>query len=494
MTDDSASILAKTARGAGWVVAWRMITRTLGLLSTLVLVRLLAPSDFGLVALATSFSVAIEAFSWIGTEEGVIRHNEPTREVYDTAFTIALLRGSFVGLLIAAAAYPGAAFFGDQRLACVLLALAATAVIESLTNIGIVQFRRDFTFQKEFQLWLLPRILSIVIAIALAAATRSYWALIAGIMSNQLFRVLFSYAMHPYRPRLRLTAWRELAGYSAWNSLVAGLQVLPGRIDTLLIGRMLDPTRVGVYAVGYEIAELPVTELISPLTRSAFAGFAAARRAEVDAGETWLRLVAAAGLLTLPAGVGMSAVAHPLILLAFGPGWAQAVPVVQIVSLAICLTVFGILGQTVFMAHAYMRTTVAITATGLVVRVALLATLIPAFGLVGAAVGAALGVVTEQGLSAFYAMRRLGVGPIRDLLPLVWRCLAATAAMATALWAAGLGWRPFEVIWLAAAVGLGAAIYTLVLAGLWAACGRPAGPEADVLALAAQGLRRRRAA
>src|SRR4051794_19831412 len=243
MTDDSASILAKTARGAGWVVAWRMITRTLGLLSTLVLVRLLAPSDFGLVALATSFSVAIEAFSWIGTEEGVIRHKEPTPEVYDTAFTIAVLRGSFVGLLIAAAAYPGAAFFGDARLTGVLLALAATAVIESVTNIGIVQFRRDFTFQKEFQLWLLPRILSIAIAIGLAAATRSYWALIAGIMSNQLFRVLFSYAMHPYRPRLRLAAWRELAGYSAWNSLVAGLQVLPGRIDTLLIGRMLDATR-----------------------------------------------------------------------------------------------------------------------------------------------------------------------------------------------------------------------------------------------------------
>ena len=62
MTEDDGSILEKTARGAGWVVAWRMITRTLGLLSTLVLVRLLAPADFGLIALATSFSVSIEAF------------------------------------------------------------------------------------------------------------------------------------------------------------------------------------------------------------------------------------------------------------------------------------------------------------------------------------------------------------------------------------------------------------------------------------------------
>src|SRR4051794_12144458 len=178
MTEDSASILAKTARGAGWVVAWRMITRTLGLVSTLVLVRLLAPADFGLVALATSFSVAIEAFSWLGTEEGVIRHAAPTDAVYDTAFTIALLRGSVVAVAIAAAAYPAGAFFGEPRLPAVLLALAAIAVLESLTNVGTVQFRRDFTFQKEFQLWLLPRILSVVIAITLAAVTRSYWALV----------------------------------------------------------------------------------------------------------------------------------------------------------------------------------------------------------------------------------------------------------------------------------------------------------------------------
>ena len=75
-----------------------MITRTLGLLSTLVLVRLLAPADFGLVALASSFSVSIEAFSWIGIEEGVIRHKAPSPALLDTAFTLSILRGAVVVL------------------------------------------------------------------------------------------------------------------------------------------------------------------------------------------------------------------------------------------------------------------------------------------------------------------------------------------------------------------------------------------------------------
>src|SRR3954451_1927164 len=149
MTETDASILEKTARGAGWVVAWRMITRTLGLFSTLILVRLLAPSDFGLVALGSSFSVAIEAFSWIGLEEGVIRHREPSPELYDTAFTLGVLRGAAVGAVIAAAAYPGALFFEEPRLFAVIVALGFTVLMEGLINVGTVEFRREFSFQKE---------------------------------------------------------------------------------------------------------------------------------------------------------------------------------------------------------------------------------------------------------------------------------------------------------------------------------------------------------
>lgn len=497
MSEDHASILAKTARGAGWVVAWRMMTRTLGLMSTLVLVRLLAPGDFGLVALAASFAASVEAFAWMGIEEGVIRHKAPTPALYNTAFTLSALRGAAIGLVVAAAAYPAARFFGESRLAPVMLALAVVALIESLTNIGTVEFRRDFSFQKEFRLWLLPRMLSIVLAIGLALAFRSYWALIAGIVANQALRVLFSYTMHPYRPRLALGAWRQLLGYSAWNSVLAWIGVLRSRVDTLMIGRVLNTTEVGLYSVGYEIAELPVTELIAPLARAAFSGFAAALRAELDSGQTWLRLVAAMGLLTLPAGVGMSAIAHPLVAVAFGPGWERAVPVVALLAVAFCLTVLGIIAQTVFLAQGHMRTLASISLGPVLLRTALLALLIPPFGLTGAAVAACIGIAAEQVFSAVFVMRSLRLSLLHDLVPQIYRCVLATVAMGAALFAAGLGWRPANgppAILLAGGVGFGVTVYVLVLAGLWLAAGRPPGPEADVLTLGRQMLRRPRAA
>ena len=75
------SVLARTVRGAGWVIAWRLGMRVLGLISTLILVRLLVPADFGLLALAASFSAqTIDGMMTLGTEEAVIRQIDPDRQ------------------------------------------------------------------------------------------------------------------------------------------------------------------------------------------------------------------------------------------------------------------------------------------------------------------------------------------------------------------------------------------------------------------------------
>src|ERR1700759_3239894 len=118
-----ASVSRRVAMGAGWVFAWRLATRNLGLLSTLVLVRLLQPSDFGLVALATGFIDAADALSAIGVQDALVRAPVTDRDLYDTGFALSLLRGVLTAALIAAIAWPIGDFFADRRLSVVMLAL-----------------------------------------------------------------------------------------------------------------------------------------------------------------------------------------------------------------------------------------------------------------------------------------------------------------------------------------------------------------------------------
>jgi lipopolysaccharide exporter len=477
------SLLTRTARGAGWIMAWRLGMRILGLISTLVLVRLIAPADFGIIALATSFMQTIDGMLTLGTEEAVIREATPGRTFYDTAFTLNLLRGASVTVLVAAFAFPAAVFFADPRLGSVLLFVACLPLLDGFSNIGAVDFRRDFAFHKEFAIMVFPKLCGIVAAMTTAVLLHSYVAMLIGMGVNRILRVVMSYVMHPYRPGLSLKAWRGLAGYSAWTWLLSLAVLVRDRSDSLLIGRLMSTASVGFYSVGAEVAALPTTELIEPLGRAAFSGFAAGRQQKIDVGETFLRLIGSAALLTLPAGVGLSLVAAPLVALAFGSGWAQAVPVLRILSLSFTVMVFGHLSLHLLSAHALLGRLVGITLAGAVARVVLLMMLIPGFGLTGAAVGAAAAVVLEQALTVWTALRRFHIDP-RTMVSRIWRPVLATGAMAAMLAGTGSGWSDDAgILTLIEAVLGGAATYIAVLVTSWALAGQPDGAETDVLRL-----------
>ncbi|MFC0406741.1 oligosaccharide flippase family protein [Roseomonas elaeocarpi] len=483
-------ILAATARGAGWVMAWRMMTRLLGLLSTLILVRLLPPGEFGLVALATAFALALDVCVSIGVEDQIVRSHDPRPELYDTAFTLNVLRCLLLAVLIAVAAVPAAGFFGDARLAPILFALAASAAATGLTNVGIADFRRHLSFEKEFHLQFLPRVVGIVVTVAGAWLLGSHWALVLGILVNRLGLVVASHWLHPYRPRLSLTAWRELAGVSVWSWANSLATVVRDRADSFVIGRVLSPARLGVYAVGAEVAVLPTTEMVDPICRACMPGFAAALRHgdPVMLENAYLRIVALTALLTIPAGFGISLVAGPVVALAFGPAWVEAVPVVRILGVACTLTLFGGVSAAMLNARVALRTLLGVTVTAATVRVVLLVLLTRPYGLTGAGLAVGLAVMAEHLLLVGLALRALRM-PLGRFLAQLRRPVIATAVMAAVLWWTGLGWAPAPDTAAAAAplllagVALGAAVFVAVLALCWLAMGRPVGAEADMTAL-----------
>lgn len=477
---DSSSLYARTTRGAGWVLAWRWGMRLLGLASTLVLVRLIRPADFGIIALASGFSQTIDGMLTLGTEEAVIRARDPRPSFYDTAFTLNLLRGLFVSACVAALAWPAARFFADPRLGPVLLVVAALPLLDGCANIGTVQFRRDFAFHKEFAIMVLPKLCGIVAATGAAVATRSYAAMLLGMGTNRSMRVVMSYVMHPYRPRLSLRAWQELAFYSAWTWLLSLAVLVRDRADGLVLARMMDTATVGFYAVGAEIAALPSTEVLEPLGRAAFSGFAAGGE---DGAAMLPRLMGVAAAVGLPAGIGLSLVAAPLVHLAFGPGWQGAVPVLRVLSVGFTALVFGHLCLHLLSAHALLRRLAGITLAAAVARLGLLLLLIPRFGLLGGAAAATAGMLLEQGLTVKATMRRFGV-PASALWRESWRPAFASLAMAACLAAARLGWTDDAGLATLLQAGLlGAMVYLATLAAAWRLAGRPEGAEADVLRL-----------
>ncbi|HUN40728.1 MAG TPA: oligosaccharide flippase family protein, partial [Acetobacteraceae bacterium] len=204
MTSPVLSLGRKAAVGAGWMIAWRAASRLLGVFNTIILARLLVPADFGLVAMAMTFETSLLMMTAFPVLDALLRRPEADTHLHDAAFTIQIGRAILTALIIAAAAPIAAHWFAQPRLTALVLALAVLTAINGLSNIGIVEYQRELRFDVQFRLQALPAVLQLVATLGTAWLTHSYWALIVGLAVSRVGRVIMTYTVHPYRPRLSL--------------------------------------------------------------------------------------------------------------------------------------------------------------------------------------------------------------------------------------------------------------------------------------------------
>lgn len=491
-----AAILQRTARGAALMVGWRMVNRGLGLISTLILVRLLTPDDFGLMSLAAAITATLNSASTLGIYNQIIRSRTVTRESYDTGFTLSALRGLLIGAMVFAVAGPAASWFDDPRVRPILQIIAVIPVMEGMYNIGLVEYRRKLMLEKDFIHLSATRFFQIVTTITAAFILRDYTALMIGLTASRLFALILSYLMHPYRPRLSLRAWREFLSVSFWAWLVSVANIVRERADTFVIGRLLGVEAVGLYAVAEEIATLAITELVSPLANACMPGFAAMlRSSDPGAAAAALRRISAIVILVAaPAGFGLSLVAQPLVTAGLGARWLEAAPLIAVMGIAFVPSGLGLIGYALMTAQAAFVQLLMIVALTGAARVAGLLTVGSRYGLLGIAAVAGTVVAVEQTVLTWVAARRVRL-PVSTALRVAWRPLFAACAMAMLLWSLDLGWTAAApattteaLVMLAVAVPLGAAIFAAVLALCWWFSGRPRGAETDLFELMQRSL------
>jgi lipopolysaccharide exporter len=481
------SLANKTFAGAAWLIAWRVVTRSLGLLSTLIMARILLPADFGIIAMASTFSYAVDGLSQLGLSDALVRSRGRVADLFDTAFTLQFVRACLTALLLAALGPAAVSWFNEPRLLPVLLMLAGGALISGVENIGIAEFRRDMRFAVQFRLATLPRLIQVACTLPLALALHNYWALLCGILIAKLARTVMSYMIHPYRPRLGLFGWRELAGFSFWTWATSLAALVWNRCDPFVLGPALGPTALGLYLVAIEIGTLPVSELVAPISEALFVTFAAAQHSGTSSTRHAPLVAVSLFIGIFPAVIGIAAAAGYVVVVLLGPHWAAAQPLVAI-SVWLCpFSVFSYVSGTVLVANGYVQRNF----TGnLLASAAKLAVLVAAVSLSHDLSVIALAAAICVGIESvvfFTLLRGTGGVELGGMLGATLRAMLAGAASIGLLLLTGLGWHPVAMpvlpaLLIGSAIGLLAiASFAAVLLGLWLLAGRPDGPEAQVL-------------
>jgi lipopolysaccharide exporter len=476
------------------MLAFKMLDKVVGLLSTIVLARMLVPADFGLVAMAMVLIGAMNLLVSFSFDVSLIQKQNANRDDFDTAWTFTLLFSAICAVVLAIGAGPAAAFYREPRLELVLYILAFTFFIQGCANIGPVIFRREMRFDQEFKYLISKRLSTFFVTIPLALYLQNYWALVIGQLAGHSISVVASYIVSDYRPRFCMKTKLELFHSSKWLMLGNVVGFVTNTAAQFTIGRIAGSQVLGVYTIATEISTLPTTELIAPINRAAFPGYAKAASDTNVLRSSFLKVIASIALFAVPAGIGIIAVADLLVPAVLGWKWMDAIPVIQVMS------VYGVIQalQTnigyVYLAQGNMRLVTLINAAQAALLVVLLIPMVHYWGVIGAAFASLAAIVIMVPVNQYLIARSLQLSALQFLKKIVRPFLGALAmAGVIVLLKSQLSLDKVTyqyVIALLLCVAVGALVYGLVIYALWRLAGAPEGPEDFVVQKVEQILRK----
>ncbi len=477
--------------GASFMVLLRLCFRLIGIVSTLILVRLLSPDDFGLFGLVTGASAVLDTLSQLSLQIPLLRMAQPTRPHFDTAWTLGLIRSLLFGLMLTAGASVLADFVHDGRLRAICYALSAIIFLQGFENIQLVEYQREFRYDKVFLYQLAGKLSGFVIGLAAAFWLRNYWALVLGTAAGRLFIIPLGYAMRPHRPRLDLSEWRLFFHFSKWLMFINTLWVIDGSMIMFVLGRIVGASGIGLYQIANQVGSLPASEIAAPIRDPAAAGYTRVIHSPALMRQSFLENMDLLVVIVAPLSVGLAALSEPITQIFLGAKWSAAAPLIAYCSFFAFFDAVAHFPGALYMILDRQKLLVLVLSVSMAIRV-------PAV-IVAAHFGGMTATMAALTASAFLNMfiwngcipRVLDVG-IAGVLRATWRSIISCAVMAAAVfWVmSALPASQPAILRLIVEVLAGAVVHIATQFALWMASGRPDSAETLALSLAGKILRR----
>lgn len=248
----------KAIRGVPWTVLNYAGGRLISILTTLVLARLVAPADFGLLALAT---LATNFLYWIadmGFSGTLVIDQELDERGKGTLLTLMAITGVLAGLIALALSPVAAAVFHAPRLEGVLAVTAALLPLGSLAGFWGAILQREFEFRARFYSGIAQSVVAAAVSIPMAALGAGVWSLVIGQVASTVTLLLMNMAWAPYRVRPCLD--REVMRTAVTTSrgfVGQGLSAyIRQQVDTVTVGAAFGTRQVGFYSMANKLGDL----------------------------------------------------------------------------------------------------------------------------------------------------------------------------------------------------------------------------------------------
>lgn len=325
----------KTASGVSWVAVFRVFTRGIAFLRTIVLARILSPAQFGVYGIAALAITFLEIVTETGINVVLIQKKGSINSRLGTAWTVSIIRGFLIAAILALAAAPVSSFFNSPAAKNAIYVISLVPFIRGFINPAIVQFQRNLNFSGEFRFRFSVFAFDSFVAIVLSLATGSAIGLVWGLVAGAVLELALSFIFIKPRPTFSFSSKyaNEIINKGKWVTGAGIFQFLFRQGDDAVVGKLLGEGPLGHYQVAYKIATMPVSEVTDVVNRVVFPVYVKIREDKPRLRRAFARTSTLVSILALFLGATLFVFGETVVRVLLGSNWLEIIPLVKILSI-----------------------------------------------------------------------------------------------------------------------------------------------------------------
>ena len=330
------SLRRSVGRGAVATALSQAVQVATQIASVLILSRILAPGDFGLVAMIAPVVGLLGMLQDFGLVQATVQKKDLKREEVNFLFWVNVAASTAMALVIVALSPLVAAFYQEPRVGPLTAAMAVPMILGALGAQHMALLNRRMEFGRLALITVAGAVATLGVAIAWALASPSFWALFAGSLAGGALSTALAWGFSRWRPGLPHGAEgaRGLLGFGAGITGFNFANFFARNLDNVLIGRVWGEAQLGFYDRAYKLLLFPLSQIANPLSRVMIPALSRMTGEPDRYRHAYFRVLNLSLLVSLPGVAFATAMADPLIPLLLGEQWRPSAPIFMALGFA----------------------------------------------------------------------------------------------------------------------------------------------------------------
>lgn len=317
-------------------LVWKLLERagiqSVSFIVSLILARLLTPSDYGLISLIIVFINLANVFIQGGFNTALIQKKNTDDKDFSSVFYFSLFIAFVLYIILFLFAPTISRFYNEEQLIKIIRVLSIILFIGSFNSIQVAYVTKKMEFKRLFISSIGATVISAIIGIGMAMNGFGVWALVCQQISNQLCTVIIMWFTVPWRPKLIFSIGRlkNLLSYG-WKILLTNLtNTLFLNLRSLLIGKIYTPDMLGYFNRGRQFPEMIMTNVNGSIQSVMLVAYSNEQDNKQRIKEMVRRSMTVSSFIIFPMMFGLVVVAEPVVKILLTDKWLPAVPFIQI--------------------------------------------------------------------------------------------------------------------------------------------------------------------